>query len=209
MSQLIACQTAEGIVVAADGKAIDFDEDGSVLHYHVERLVPLGSHAAILAGGAADGVDMCRAFASFVREEGLIHVDDIYSAGLPFLGSQYDRFMREKCERLPLDPVHHVHFILAGHTAKDDRKPFRLYLIWTKKKLPQLDGDEIAHAYTVPRRMSLEYRLNKMCQRGAPLDEVFAQVKENMESLTWYKEEVGPPFYYAKITKDGLSRLGG
>ena len=45
---------------------------------------------------------------------------------------------------MPIDPIHQVSFILAGKTEKDQKMPFRLYYLWTKKKLPQIDGDEIS-----------------------------------------------------------------
>ena len=46
--------------------------------------------------------------------------------------------------------------------------PHRLYLIWTKKKLPQLDGDEITSAFAVPRLIRLGCKLNQLCKENAP-----------------------------------------
>ncbi len=114
--------------------------------------------------------------------------------------------MRKRCEILPVDPVHHVYFILAGYTAKDPERPFRLHLLWTKKKLPQLDGDEISFAYTAPRIIGFEYKLNQLCRENSPLDRILPEIKKTMERLSKTQEEIGPPFNYAVITKDGFRR---
>jgi hypothetical protein len=115
--------------------------------------------------------------------------------------------MRKECEMVPLDPLHHVHFILAGRSSKDAQDPYHLYLLWTKKKLPQLDGDEIGLAYSVPRRMGLEYRLNQLCKDNAALEEVLSVIRDTMEQLGQREDEVGPPYNYAIITKEGFKNM--
>ncbi len=207
MSQLIACQNSNGIIFAADGKAVDFDPLGKMIELEVDRLVQLTEHTGILSGGAADGVEMCHALKSFVTEEGLDDIQEIYGATLPFLSTEFERFMRKRCEVLPVDPVHHVYFVLAGYTPKDTQHPFRLYLLWTKKKLPRLDGDEISFAYTAPRIIGLEYRLNQLCKEDAPLDQILPEIKKRIEKLGKTQEEIGPPFSYAFITKEGFRRM--
>jgi len=204
MSQLIACQNAHGIVLATDGKAIDFDPTGKMIELKIDRLVPLSRQTAILTGGAADGAAMCHALRNFLQEEKVEDIQEVYGASLPFLSTEFERFMRKRCEILPVDPIHHVYFVLAGYTAKDPQRPFRLYLLWTKKKLPQLDGDEISFAYTAPRIMGLEYKLNQLCRENAPLDQILLEVKKGMGKVARTQEEIGPPFNYAFITKEGF-----
>ncbi len=207
MSQLVACQNANGIVLAADSKALDFNPQGEMIELQVDRLVQLSKHTAMLTGGAADGVSMCRGFEKFLRDEGLTDAEDIYRAALPFLATEYERFMLKRCEILPVDPIHHVFFIMGGRTEKDQQRPYRLYLLWTKKKLPQLDGDEISFAYTAPRIMGLEYNLNRLCRENAPLDHLLSKIKETIEGLAKTQDEIGPPFNYAFITRDGFQRV--
>jgi hypothetical protein len=206
MSQLIACQNAHGIVLAADGKATDFDPTGKMIELQVDHLVQLSRQTAILTGGAADGTEMCHALRNFLQEEKLEDIQEVYGASLPFLSTEFERFMRKRCEILPVDPIHHVYFILAGYSVKDLQRPFRLYLLWTKKKLPRLDGDEISYAYTAPRIMGLEYRLNQLCRENAPLDQVLLEVKKGMEKVAKTQEEIGPPLTYAFITRQGFRR---
>jgi len=207
MSQLIACQNGHGIVLATDGKAVDFNPQGKMIDLKVDRLVQISQHTAILTGGAADGVVMCHALRNFLEEERLDDIQEAYGAALPFLSTEFERFMRKRCEILPVDPIHHVYFILGGYTAKDPQRPFRLYLLWTKKKLPQLDGDEISFAYTAPRIMGLEYKLNQLCRENASLDYILPEIKKSMEKISKTQEEIGPPFSYAFITEDGFRRV--
>jgi hypothetical protein len=206
MSLIVGCKNKNGIVLAVDSKSMDMDSNGEIRELRVTRMVQLSRNAAILAGGAAEGESMARSLKSFVQNEGLSDIQDVYGAALPFLASEYDRYMRKACELLPLDPIHQTHFILAGYTEKDAQNPYRLYLIWTKKKLPQLDGDEITLAFAVPRIMKLEYKLNRLCRGNAGLDLIRSEIEKSLEKLAQMQEEIGAPFHFAYVTEAGFQK---
>ena len=206
MSQILVAQNVHGIVLAAENRAVQLDENGKETILIIDRLSALSPHCALLTAGAAEGGEMASALRAFIQGEGIDDVQDLYSASLAFLSTEYERFMRKKCELLPIDPIHQVSFILAGRTEKDPAMPFRLYFLWTKKKLPQLDGDEISHAFSLPRRMGLEFQLNKMCKENASLQDVLAKMKEGLDRLK-EKGEVGPPLAFAMITREGVQLL--
>jgi hypothetical protein len=207
MAQLVACQNNQGIVLAADSSALELGDNGRLVELKVGRLVQLSKHAAILAGGAAQSAFMAAALKTFIEDEGLSDIEDIYHEALPFLGSEYARFLRQKCQEPELDPLMHIHFILAGYTSRDQQQSRRMYFLWTKKKLPQLDGDEITTAFTVPRRMGLEYSLSVLAQSNAAVDDILAKMKHSLEALARNNEEVGEPFSYAVITQYGMERI--
>ena len=206
MGQMIVSQNMSGIVLAAENRAIRLDEHGQEVSLQVNRLLPLTPHCALITAGAAEGIEMGNALKAFIQGEELNDVQDLYGASLAFLSTEYERFMRKKCELLPVDPIHQVSFILAGKTDKDQRMPFRLYFLWTKKKLPQLDGDEISYAFSLPRRMGLEFQLNKLCKENAPLKQILDKVKEGMERLK-EKGEIAPSISFATITGDGYQSV--
>ena len=206
MSQIIVAQNAHGIVMAGENRAIQLDEKGNEISLQINRLLPLTPHCALLISGSVEGRDMGGALKNFLLEEKLNDVQDIYGAALAYLSTEFERFMRKKCELLPVDPIHQVSFILGGKTERDQSMPFRLYFLWTKKKLPQLDGDEISHAFSLPRRMGLEFQLNKMCKEHAPLKEILRKMTEGMEQLK-SKGEVSGPFSFAMITQEGYQSL--
>jgi hypothetical protein len=206
MSQIIVAQNVHGIVLAGENRAIQLDEKGNEVSLKMNRLLPLTPHCALLISGSAEGRDMGSALKNFLAGEKLNDVQELYGAAIAFLSTEYERFMRKKCELLPIDPIHQVSFILAGKTEKDQSMPFRLYFLWTKKKLPQLDGDEISHTFSLPRRMGLEFRLNKMCKENASLNGILKSVREGMEQLKG-KGEVSGPFSFAMITQEGFQSL--
>jgi hypothetical protein len=206
MSQIIVAQNAHGIVMAGENRAIQLDEKGNEISLKVNRLLPLTSHCALLTAGAPEGTEMGNALKNFIEGERLNDVQELYGAAIAFLSTEYERFMRKKCELLPIDPIHQVSFILAGKTEKDRSMPFRLYFLWTKKKLPQLDGDEISQAFSLPRRMGLEFQLNKMCKENGSLKEILKKMAEGMEQLK-SKGEVSGPFFFGMITQEGYQSL--
>jgi hypothetical protein len=206
MSQIIVAKNIHGIVLAAENRALQLDESGREISLQVNRLLPLTTHCALLTAGAAEGIEMGNALKSFIQGERLNDVEDLYGASLAFLSTEYERFMRKKCELLPIDPIHHVSFVLAGKTAKDQPMPFRLYFLWTKKKIPRLDGDEISHAFSLPRRMGLEFQLNKMCKENASLKEILKKVVEGVDHLK-EQGEVSSSFSFARITQEGYQSL--
>jgi hypothetical protein len=206
MSQIIVAQNVNGIVMACENRAIQLDENGNEISLQINRLLALTSHGALLVSGSAEGRDMGSALKNFLVGEKLNDVQDIYGTALAYLSTEYEQFMRKKCELLPIDPIHQVSFILGGKTDKDRAMPFRLYYIWTKKKLPQLDGDEISHAFSLPRRMGLEFQLNKMCKENAPLKEILKKTADGMDQLK-RKGEVSGPLSFATITQEGFQSL--
>ncbi|MDA8138033.1 MAG: hypothetical protein M0036_05200 [Desulfobacteraceae bacterium] len=207
MSQLIACKSRDGVVFGADAKAVDVDANGNLIELKVERLHQLSDHAVILNGGAVAGEAMCRALKRFVDDENLRDVDDIHKAALPFLATEYERFMRKTCEIQPIDPIHQVTFILGGVSRNDSQNPFHIYLLWTKRKLPLLDSDEISTSFSVPRIIKLEHRLHHIVQQQGELDQVITVVRQEMERLAQVDEEVSHPLSFAYITRDGFKHL--
>jgi hypothetical protein len=207
MSQIVACRTNAGIILAADSSAFDVNAKGEIFEVKINRMLQLTSNTAIVTGGTAEGEIMCRALKDFISDENLADIGEVYKAALPFLASEYERFIRKKCAFLPIDPIHQIYFILGGYSQNKTRKPFQLYLLWTKMKLPQLDGDEISSAYTVPRLIRLEYRLNQLSKENKPLKDILTEMRSNLEEQAKIHDEVSGPFSYAIVDRDGFKKM--
>jgi 20S proteasome alpha/beta subunit len=207
MSQLIACKTFTGLVLGADSKAVDVDSNGSLIELKVERMHQLSEFAAIMNAGTAAGEHMCQALKHFIHEENLTYVDEIHQAALAFLTTEYEKFMRKTCEVQPIDPIHQVTFILGGYSAGEIGEPFKLYLLWTKRRLPLLDIDEIGTSFTVPRIIRLEHRLHQLANQKADLDKLVTEVRREMEIRAERDDEVSEPLHFAVIQKNGFRRL--
>lgn len=207
MSQLIACKTSSGLVFGADSKAVDVDPNGSLIELKVDRLHQLSEYAAIMNAGTAAGEHMCQALKHFINEENLNYIDEIHQAALAFLTTEYEKFMRKTCEVRPIDPIHQVTFILGGYTAGQTDSPFKLYLLWTKRRLPLLDIDEIGTSFAVPRLIRLEHRLHQLVNQKTDLDKVVTEVRREMEIRADKDDEVSEPLHFAVIQKSGFRRL--
>ncbi len=62
MSQIIVAQNVHGIVLGAEDKAIQLDDEGKEFSLKVDRLLPLTSHCALLVFRAVERRDMASAF---------------------------------------------------------------------------------------------------------------------------------------------------
>lgn len=202
MSQMIVAQNRHGIILAADKRAVQMGEGEKEVELHLDRLFPLTHDCGLIVAGAAEAVEMGKTFKNFIGEEKMTDVQEIYGASLAFLSTEYERFMRKKCEVLPIDPIHQISFVLAGRTEKDKDMPFRLYFLWNKRKLLQLDGEEIPNVFSLPRRMGLEFQLNRLCKENASLKEIVKRVVEEIERLK-DQEGVSSSFSCATISKEG------
>jgi hypothetical protein len=207
MSQIVACRTDTGIILAADSNAFDVNPKREIFEVKINRMLQLTSNTAIVTGGAPEGEIMCRTLKDFLSEENLTAIDEVYKAALPFLASEYEKFIRKKCAFLPIDPIHQVYFILGGYSQNKTPKPFQLYLLWTKMKLPLLDGDEISSAYTVPRLIRLEYKLNQLSKENKPLKDILTEIRSHLEEQAQIHDEISGPFFYAVIDRDGFKKI--
>jgi hypothetical protein len=209
MSQIIACKSTTGIVLGADSSAVEFGMDGTVRHRPIQRLHVLTPKAAILAGGASEGEAICRELTAFVKEEKLSSIDDLLPAALSFLSSAYTEFMTKRCEFHPVDPIHHLHFILAGISDTAPADPLRIHLVWTKKKRPQLDSDDVESVYAVPRMVGLEHMLYQKWRENLPASVAMSAVKEAFRRQADVHEEINGPFVFGILSRDGFEDFSG
>jgi hypothetical protein len=207
MSQLIACATAGGIVVASDSKSEFFEPDGKVRTITQERLIPVTSHAVLASAGAWEAQDLCKEFAGFAKSEGLTDIDALIDAAIPFFTGKYDEILRRICTISPPDPIVNLYLLLAGYSAQTPEQPYKIFVIWDRPKPPRIEHNQVTHIFTLPRRMGLEFTLNSMVAMNSPLAKVVDAVKAGMEKLAAQDDSLGPPYHYMTITDQGVYRF--
>lgn len=207
MGQLIACATKDGILVASDSKAEFFSPTGEESFITVDRLIPLAPQAVIASAGAVEAQDLAKQFADFAQVDKITDIDALIEAAEPFFTGKVDEFFRKACEKLPLDPVINMYLLLAGVSQKTPDNPHRLFVIWDRIKPPKIESNRVAHIFTLPRRMGLEFKLNQLVAAQAPLSEVVALAKSAMEKLASQDEYIGPPFRYLTVTAQGVQEV--
>jgi 20S proteasome alpha/beta subunit len=205
MSQLIACATPEGVMLASDSRAETFETSGEEKFVQVERFIPLTSHAVLASAGALEAQDLAREFADFVKDEQLKDIDAIIQAAVPFFTGKVDEFLRKACEKLPLNPVINMYMLLAGYSPQKPDQPGRLFIIWDRVQPPKIESTEATHIFTLPRRMGLEYKLNQLVASRAPLADMIDLAKSAMAKLASQDQYVGPPFRYLTVTQTGIT----
>jgi hypothetical protein len=205
MGQLIACAAAGGVLIASDSQTVFFTPDGEEKHLTVDRLVPVTSHIVLASAGALEAHDLCKDFADFARGEGLTDPDALIEAAIPYFTGRYDEIMRKMCEKLPLDPVINMYLVVAGYSTRSPESPGRLFVIWDRPKPPKIEYNRVAHVFTLPRRLGLEFRLNQLLQQQAPLSRVVEVTKAGLEKLAGQDEYIGPPYRFMTITDRGVA----
>lgn len=96
-----------------------------------------------------------------------------------------------------------MYFILGGMNFEQN-PTFQLDLIWNRKKLPQLDREEITTAFSVPRLMGFEYGLATKISQGTSLEELSSMITSKMYSLQKADDaSISSPLHVATITSQG------
>src|SRR5512139_2330959 len=131
MTQIIACSTPEGIVLATDSRATWFDDTGGKRHFNLKKLLRLTSHSALVSAGAGIGVEMGLAFQSFLQRRRTEAIEDVANTALYFLADQYQKWLEQR--EMPPSfspqtpdqtseeavPLNEVYLILAGYSFRD------------------------------------------------------------------------------------------
>jgi len=218
MTQIIACSTDEGIVLATDSRATWFDQTGEMKHFSLKKLLRLGSHSAMLSAGAGIGVEMSLGFQNFLRREGTEAIDDIANMALFFFTEQYGKWLTQRGIQPPLPPtsdeesdqnlpLNEVYLILAGYSLRDRVQPYHLHLFSSERERISIKAIPTSQTIVVPRSLSMERRLEAQREGGASLDQLLTLCKSFLKKRSAEGEEVGPPFYFATITRFGYKEI--
>ncbi len=202
MGQLIACATAEGVMVASDSRTVFFEPNGDEKFITLNRIVPVTSHAVLASAGNWESQDICKEFAGFAKSEGLADMNALIDAAIPFFTSRYDEILRKMCETTPPDPVINMYLLLAGYSGNAGH----LFVIWDRPKPPKIEYNRATNIFTLPRRMGLEIRLAELIKQKAPLAKFQETAKAALEKIAATDNYVGPPYHFATVTAKGVAQ---
>jgi hypothetical protein len=219
MTQIIACSTPEGIVLATDSRATWFDDIGEKRHFSLKKLLRLTSHSALLSAGAGMGVEMSLAFRNFLQRRGTEAIEDVAHTALYFLADQYQKWLERRemphsfSHQTPDEtsedvfPLNEVYLILAGYSFRDRARPYHLHLFSSEGEGTSIKALPTSHIIVVPRSLSMERRLEAQRETGSPLDPLLTLCKSFLKKRSGEGEEVGPPFHFAAITPSGYKEI--
>jgi hypothetical protein len=216
MTQVIACSTPEGILLATDSLATWFDQTGTMKHFNLKKIVRLGSHTAMVSAGIGIGVEIGSAFQKFLQERSVEGIEEVLRLAPPFFTDRYVRFLRERNLDLskPSDdgesdersPWAGVYFILAGYSFKDRQQPYHLRLLGSGESEDFITPYFPSPILLIPRSLSMEKRLEAKCLAGSSMGHLLSLCKSFLKKRS-VEGEVGPPFYFATITQAGFREI--
>jgi len=202
MTQALAAFNEHGIVLATDSRATRFSEDGAPEIFQVNKLFPLGTCCAILSGGAGVSVPLSLELRRVLaRHRGPLDPEEIARFAQPFLSQGYARHLEKHGPEPP--GFRRLYFILAGYSKESPPPGFSLVLLGSEENELPLKVIPVQQVVVMPRNLGMEMRLFQAVNRGAPLDELLHLGRDFLEKQADLKEEVGPPFYFATITREG------
>jgi hypothetical protein len=219
MTQIIACSTPEGIVLATDSRATRFDETGERKHFSLKKLLRLNSHSALLSAGAGIGVEMSLAFQNFLQRRGTEAIEEVAHTALFFFTDQYGKWLGQREMQHSLSPptpggtseeappLNEVYLVLAGYSFRDRAQPYHLHCFSSERQRFCIKALATSQVIVVPRSLSMEKRLEAERERGSPLDPLLILCKTFLKKRAEEGEDVGPPFHFATITPFGYKEV--
>jgi len=217
MTQVIACTTQEGIVLATDSLATWFDPTGGMRHFNLKKILRLGSHAAMVSAGMGIGVEMGLAFQQFLQGQSVEGIEEMARFAMPFFTDLYGKHLRREGVENPSSqgmardpeessPLSGVYLILAGYSFKNRHQPYHLHLLGSEEDGISIRIYPTSHIILIPRSLSMERKLEILFKGGSSLDGVLSLCKSFLKKRS-DDEEVGPPFYFATITSTGFREI--
>jgi hypothetical protein len=219
MTQVIACSTPEGIVLASDSRATWFDEAGGMRHFSLRKLLRLNSHSALLSAGAGIGVEMSLAFQNFLKRRATEAIEDVVNMAFFFFTDHYAKWLgqRERQHSFPPRtagetseealPSNEVYLILAGYSFRDRAQPYHLHLFSSEGEKICIKALPTSQIIVVPRSLSMEKRLEIQRETGSSLDPLLTLCRSFLKKRSGEGEDVGPPLCFATITPFGYQEV--
>ncbi len=202
MTQTLVGFNQHGIIMASDSRATRFDAQGQKEYFSVEKLFPLGRYTGIVSGGSGVSIPLTYLLRREVLRRGLLAVEDILEFAVPFLSDHYGAYLTahgpEKEEEL-----RRLNFIIAGYSLEDPDHQYQVYLVESENNALPFKVTPVKPLLVMPRNLSMEMRLFKALSAGENLDELTRMCQEFLEKVSGLQEEIGPPFYFATITRAG------
>jgi len=214
MTQILAGITSEGIMVATDSMATEFNSQGEGRRFPVDKLFSVGSYAFIVSGGMGISVELSLRFKRYAEGRELLGIEAMIPVAGAFLSGQLNEVLQAS---LPMengpDEVRRVYFLLGGYSFRSVGNPYQFALWGSEAGEVLLKRIQVGASVAIPRSLSAEVRLNRMSAERRPLRELLDFAHEFLAKLAASDPDVGPPFRFGVVTSSGFrlvepARLG-
>ncbi len=193
MSQLVACNSRAGLVLAADRRVV-MSRAGQREFHSLRKLFPLGTRAAVATSGAAIGIAVSRNLNRWMRRHASLPFAELEEYALHVFQREYDHFVAEGRAWFAAHPwAHRRSYVLLGGWAQPKTEPeLRFYA-------SEEHGDPyhtlpIGQVVTAPRRLGLEAQLHRAALDGAAVEDLAEIVLAGLRRVAEIEEAVAAPF---------------
>jgi hypothetical protein len=170
----------------------------------VRKLFPLTADLIMVTAGAGVGILLCSEFQARARRSGLHDFEAVAGDALQFMPTRLAEFRRATNRGAVPPELDRVYVIIAGHDPDRAGSPFPLLMLASETTTDPLHPVQMPDIITIPRQLTIEYRLAKSIQSQNRLDEVEHQFESFLIKLASSDDDVGPPFHFVRIGVDGV-----
>lgn len=203
MTQTLVGYSQHGIIMASDSRATRFTPAGAKEYFSVEKLFPLGRYCGIVSGGSGVSIPLTHLLRQEVQRRGMMGVEDILEFAAPFLSDHYGAYLEAHGPE-EQEELRRLNFIIAGYSLEDPDSQYQIYLVESENNALPFKVTPVQPLLVMPRNLTMEMRLHKALTAGTALPDLLAMCLAFLEKMAALQEEIGPPFYFATITRAGF-----
>lgn len=207
MTQILIHRTAAEIVLATDSRAVAFSAGGEEApeHLQVRKVFHPVPNVVLVTAGAGYGIWLCEGFGAHLARHGLNDVELAAEAALTFLKPLADALQKKHPPSIDQPHLDRVYVIVAGiHEAEGGEPSVDVRLFASEQTADPLHGIEIDRVATIPRQVTLEYRLSRLDPAEANPEVVERMFEKFLRDLSDMDDDVGPPFHFVRVLPAGI-----
>ena len=208
MTQILSGICSEGIMVATDSMATTFDEDGKERQFTIDKLFSIGSHTFIVSGGMGISVDLSERFREYAEQRRLLGIEKIIAAAGPYLSDRFRQAMFGIGQNKDMEgQIDRIYFLVGGYSFRSRENPYQLALWGSEEGQLPLQRIQIGNSVAIPRTLTGETRLFRMCQENSPLTDLLNFARDFLQKQAETNPQIGPPFWFGTVTPKGFERF--
>lgn len=203
MSQLVALNTPQGMIIASDRRVVS-NHAGKTTAILKQKLFPLGARAAISTGGAAVGIDISKTLSRSIRESISLGFEDLERYVLQVFQREYDSFTARGAQWFADNPGAHRRACFALGAKGHDGELSLAFYVSEEHNQPFRKAPLTTSSVVMPRRLGLEARLSTATLKETPLTEIKEMTLQAFKQIEEIDHTVGGPFDFALFDQGGM-----
>ncbi|MBW1975032.1 MAG: hypothetical protein JRI45_05610 [Deltaproteobacteria bacterium] len=209
MTQLAVVRTKEAAVLGVDSMAIQYSDEGEISYVqNITKLLRLAPDTVVAIAGSGYGVQLAEQLRHHVRKVGLWRYEDVVRRSVVFLRERL-RFLRTKLAFESKHPdLERFYFVFCGidRFAGEKKLPKpEIHVVISEELNQPATLLEIESVLTIPRQVSLEYRLMQASMQNRKAKELIRMMLVYFRNLADAVDDVGPPYQFVVVGRDEVS----